>query len=247
MSEQQKIITVFGATGKQGSSVICALLKDNKYKIRGVARSRDQKDSERFNKLKEKGVEMFKANVTTGEGIDDALKGAHIVFLTLPSFDPEVEGHEYEIGRKLVEKAKSHGVKVLIWSTSPHAQKISGGKYLVPQFTEKAKLEEFIRNNQKGKDAFEIALFVAPSFYYQNFLEKAFAPKKNQSGTFEFIFPKTKILPACDINDLGHILAKILQNPREYHNKTIFLEGEQSSPEHYVKKNSRKSRVRKLS
>jgi len=232
----QKIITVFGATGKQGTSVINALLKENKYKIRGIARSRDQKDAEKFNHLKEKGVEMFKANVTTLEGIDEALKGAHIVFLTLASFDTEVEGHESEIGRKLVDKAKANGVKVLIWSTAPHAQKISGGKYHVPHFTEKAKVEEYIRNIQKGKDAFESAVFIAPSFYYQNFQWKAFAPKKDTSGTFEFVFPKTKTLTACDINDLGHLLVKILQNPREYNNKTLFLEGEQTSPENFVKK-----------
>jgi len=216
--------------------VINALLKDNRFKIRGVARSRDQKDTEKFNKLKEQGVEMIKANVATGEGLDEAFRGAQVVFLTTASFDPDVEGHEFEIGRKLVDKAKSSGVKVLIWSSSPHAQKLSGGKYHVPHFTEKAKVEEYIRNIQKGKDAFESAVFITPSFYFQNFHWKAFCPKKDASGSYEFIFPKTNTLTAFEINDLGLLFAKILHNPREYNNKTILLEGEQSSPQHYVKK-----------
>jgi len=230
--QQQKIVTVFGATGKQGGAVVWALLKDGHYKVRGVSRTRDAQKAQR---LQEKGVEIIKANIT-GEGLDHAFKGAHAAFLITPSFDNEIEGKEYEYGRLLVDKAKEHGVKVLIWSTLPHAHKLSGGKYHVPHFTEKAKVEEYIRNIQKGKDAFESALFVAPAFYYQNFSSATFSPKKDESGAFVFRFPKIKTLAAVDINDLGHLIVKILQNPHAFNNKTILLEGECAPPQEYVHK-----------
>jgi len=216
--------------------VICSLLKENKYKIRGVARCKEHKDHEKLNKLKEKGVELVKANVATGEGIEEAFKGAEIAFLVTSSFDKEVENREYDIGRNLVDKAKASGVKILIWSTLPHAHKLSGGKYDVPHFTEKAKVEEYIRNLQNNKGPFEAAVFLAPAFYYQNFHWNAFRPRKDDSGVHVFEFPQLKTLTACDITDLGPLVVKILHNPREYNNKIILLEGEQSPPENYVKK-----------
>jgi len=221
---------VFGATGKQGGSVVCSLLKDGRFKVRGVSRSRDEQKSRH---LEEKGVEMIKANISTGESLDDAFKGAYAAFIITSSFDSEIEGKEYEFGRHLVDKAKEHGVKVLVWSTLPHAEKLSGGKYTVPHFTEKAKVEEYIRNLQKDKEAFESVLFIAPAFYYQNFCWE-YCPKKDESGSYIFRFPKVQTLAACDINDLGPLFMKILEDPPMYNNKTILLEGECASPQEYV-------------
>jgi uncharacterized protein YbjT (DUF2867 family) len=232
MSQQQekKIITVFGATGKQGGAVISALKQEGKYQLRGVARSRDKKS---FQDLVNTGVEMINANIATGEGLDEAFKGAYAVFLITASFDVDIEGKEYECGRLLVDKAKEHSVKILVWSTLPHAQKLSGGKYYVPHFTEKAKVEEYIREMQ-GRNAFESAIYVAPSFYYQNFKWKAFSPKKDTSGCFTFELPQTKTLTACDVRDIGPLFVKLLQNPKQYNGRVILLEGEQSPPQYFV-------------
>jgi len=227
---QRKIITVFGATGKQGGAVVCSLLKDGRYKVRGVSRSRDVQKSQR---LEEKGVEMIRANISTGEGLDNAFEGAYAAFLITASFDNEIEGKECECGQLLVDKAKEHGVKVLVWSTLPHAEKLSGGKYNVPHFTEKAKVEEYIRNLQKNKEIFESVLFIAPAFYYQNF-NWNFSPKQDEHGCYIFKFPKVHTLAACDINDLGPLFLNILKNPRAYNGKTILLEGECGSPRDYV-------------
>jgi uncharacterized protein YbjT (DUF2867 family) len=54
-----KIITVFGATGNQGGSVITQLLKDNKllqeYKIRGITRDTSKPAAQ---ELAKKGIEV---------------------------------------------------------------------------------------------------------------------------------------------------------------------------------------------
>jgi len=228
---EQKTITVFGATGKQGGSVVCSLLKDGRYKVRGISRSSHNEEKHRH--LVEKGVEMIKANISTGEGLDDAFKGAYAAFIITSSFDREIEGKEEEYGRLLVDKAALHRVKVLVWSTLPHAEKLSGGKYSVPHFTEKAKVEDYIRQFQKCQAAFESVLFVAPAFYYQNFCFQ-YCPKKDENGCYVFKLPKLQTLAACDINDLGPLFMKILENPIMFNEKTLLLEGECASPHEYV-------------
>jgi len=213
--------------------VVNALLKDGKYKVRGVGRARDEK---KFNDLRNRGVEMIKANVATGEGLDEALNNAYATFVVTHSFDSEITKNEYQIACRLIEKAKHHGVKILVWSTLPHAQKLSNGKYEVPHFTEKAKVEEHIRKIQQSKEPFETAICISPAFYYQNFHWKGFAPKKDEHGCHVFVFPKIETLSACDINDLGPLFVKLLENPHQYNNKTILLEGENAPPSYYVQK-----------
>jgi uncharacterized protein YbjT (DUF2867 family) len=230
MQSEKKIITVFGVTGKQGGAAACALLSDKSFKVRGLSR---KKDESKLQHLQEKGVDVIKANVATGENLEQVFKNAYGAFVVTHSFDQEVEGKEFECGKNLVDKARQSGVKVLIWSTSVHAHKLSGGKYTVPQFTEKAKVEDYIRSLQK-EHAFESVVFVAPSFYYQNFLEKLFAPKKDESGCYVYMMPQTNTLSACDIHDLGPIALEIFRNPQKYNNKTILLEGEKAPPQHFV-------------
>jgi len=232
MSQQQekKIITVFGATGKQGGAVVCALSKSGQYHIRAVARSRDESHTQ---KLREMGVEIVKANIATGAGLDKAFCGAYAAFLNTASFDPEIEGKEYECGRCLVDQARANGVKILIWSTLPNVQKLSNGKYNVPHFTEKARVEEYIRSLQT-QSAFESVIFVAPPFYYQNFLCPKFLPKKDEKGCFVFEFPKLRTLTACDITDLGPIALKLFQNPHPYNGKIVLIDSENAPPQHYI-------------
>lgn len=61
-----KIITVFGATGNQGGSVISSLLTDpvlsKEFKIRGITRDPSKPSAQ---KLAEKGVELMSVSVTS--------------------------------------------------------------------------------------------------------------------------------------------------------------------------------------
>lgn len=55
-----KLITVLGATGVQGGSVVASCLKSGDYKVRGVTRNVESAASKA---LIAKGVEMVKADV----------------------------------------------------------------------------------------------------------------------------------------------------------------------------------------
>jgi uncharacterized protein YbjT (DUF2867 family) len=66
-----KIITVFGATGAQGGSVVAALLQDKTLKIRGVTRN---VHSEAAKSLQSQGVELVTADLNDEESLVKAVK-----------------------------------------------------------------------------------------------------------------------------------------------------------------------------
>jgi uncharacterized protein YbjT (DUF2867 family) len=66
-----KTITVFGATGSQGGSVIEALLQDKSMKIRGVTRN---VHSEAAKSLQSKGIELVTADLNDEDSLVKAIE-----------------------------------------------------------------------------------------------------------------------------------------------------------------------------
>jgi uncharacterized protein YbjT (DUF2867 family) len=216
---------VFGATGKQGGAIIDTLKKDNKYHIRGVSRTTHHAKAA---KLRENGVEMIEADICSGQGLDDVFKDVYAAFLVTNSFEKGIEGNEFECGKKLVDKARANGVQILVWSSSPYSE-----KFEVPQYTEKAKVEQYIKEIQKSK-AFQAVTFITPTFYFQNFARKGFCPKRDNKGTYTFKLPSVNNLVGCDVNDIGPIFKRILNDPEAFNCKTVVLDGDQGNMESYV-------------
>ena len=106
--------------------------------------------------------------------------------------------------------AKEASVKHFIWSTLPDVEAISGGKFHVPHFSVKAKVDRIVRQAGFAHHTFVIA----PSFY-QNFVG-LLAPQKQESGTLGWVLP---IDPAVrgihmgDITELGAIVAGAFAHP----------------------------------
>src|SRR6185436_12416003 len=70
------------------------------------------------------------------------------------------------------------GVKHIVWSTLPDVEAISGGRFHVPHFTSKAKVDPIV------KDAgFTNHTFVIAPFFYQN-LAGAMAPQQQADGSW---------------------------------------------------------------
>lgn len=82
-----KIITVFGATGSQGGSVIESLLGNasNEFKLRGITRNTA---SDKSNALASRGIEMVQADGLVKDQIVKALEGSWGVFVNTNSDDP---------------------------------------------------------------------------------------------------------------------------------------------------------------
>ena len=66
-----KLLTVVGATGTQGRSLIDVALKEGQYKIRGLTR---KPSSEKAKDLASKGVEIVQADINDGASLVKAFE-----------------------------------------------------------------------------------------------------------------------------------------------------------------------------
>src|SRR5499433_2848160 len=152
LSNNKKLIAVIGATGQQGGGVLRALQARGQFKVRALTRNPDQH--------RELAEEVVEADVDKPETLKAAFEGAHGVFL-VTNF--RKEGTELKQATAAIRAAKDAGIKHFIWSTLPDVEAISGGKFNVPHFTGKAKIDRLVKDG-----GFENHTFVIAPFYYQN-------------------------------------------------------------------------------
>ncbi|KAK9240829.1 hypothetical protein V1525DRAFT_139928 [Lipomyces kononenkoae] len=216
-----KILAVFGATGKQGGSVIDYVLNDpelsQKYKIRAITR---YVDSENTKQLGQK-VEIVYGDVLDRASLEIALTGVHTVFaMTTPSFGPDALEVEYNSGKMIADAAVEKGAEYIIFSTLPSVSGMSGGKYAkVTPFDAKAKAEQYIRS-LPIKSA-----FYSPGFFMENLQAQPFlAPRQAPDGTWVMTRPNSPktLLPLIDaVGDTGKVIGAILAEPDKYEGKTF--------------------------
>lgn len=221
-----KILAVFGATGRQGGSIINYVLNDPElsqtYKIRAITRDIN---SESAKQLKEKKVEVVHGDVLNRDSLSTALKDTHTVFaMTTPSFGPSALETEYESGKTISDVAVAQGASFIIFSTLPPIAEISRGKYKkVALFDAKAKVEQYIRS-LPVKSA-----FYSPGCFMENYnsLWTFLAPRKSpddDEGTWIMTHstsPQTP-LPFIDaVGDTGKFVGAILASPDKYAGTTF--------------------------
>lgn len=82
-----KLVTVFGATGLQGGSVVKSLIanKNREFAVRGITRN---PESEKSKALIALGVEMVKADGGNLDEIREAFHGSWAVFLNTDTESP---------------------------------------------------------------------------------------------------------------------------------------------------------------
>ncbi|KAJ7752599.1 NAD(P)-binding protein [Mycena metata] len=145
------IITIFGATGCQGSAVVNSVLADGNYTPRAVSRN---PESPAAKELRARGVEVVAGNLFDKESLKEAMRGSSAVFGVTNFWDPEIYpadlkgSGEILQGQNLVDAAKAVGVKFFIWSSLPNATKESKGLFPnVYHLDNKAVIEEYLKSS----------------------------------------------------------------------------------------------------
>jgi uncharacterized protein YbjT (DUF2867 family) len=195
-----KIITVFGATGNQGGSVIKALLQDpaitKEYTIRGVTRDTSKPSSQA---LAAKGVEMVAADMSSAEAVKPAVKDAHTVFLVTNYWEKASPEAEIAQVKAVTDASKAAGVKHIVHSTLIHVTKATEGRLThVLHFDAKADGTDYIRQSGVPVTAF------LPGYFLSNYFSSF---RKQEDGSYAVMMPlpaDEKIVPAFDAsNDTG--------------------------------------------
>ena len=199
-SNSKKLIAVIGATGQQGGAVVRALQAQGQFKVRALTRHPGR----------HRGLadEVVEADLDRPETLKAAFEGAHGVFLVTNFWEPGTD--ELKQATAAVRAAKEAGVKHFVWSTLPDVEAISGGKFHVPHFTGKAKIDRIVK-----EAGFAHHTFVIAPFFYQN-VAGALAPQKQEDGTLGWALPIDRTVRGIhmgDIRELGNIVAGAFAHP----------------------------------
>ena len=198
----RKLIAVIGATGQQGGGVVRALQASGQFKVRALSRNPG--------KHRQLAEEVVQADLDRPETLNASLAGADGVFL-VTNFG-EAGTDEFKQATAAVRAAKEAGVKHFIWSTLPDVEAISGGKFKVPHFTGKAKIDRIVK-----EAGFVHHTFVIAPFYYQN-LVGILAPQKQADGSVGWALPldpELRSIHMGDVRELGNLVAGAFVHPNE--------------------------------
>jgi uncharacterized protein YbjT (DUF2867 family) len=199
-SSEKKVIAVIGATGQQGGGVVRALKAGGTFKVRALSRHPDQ----------HRGLadEVAEADLNRPDTLAAGFRSACGVFLVTNFWAPGAD--EVREATAAVRAAKDAGVNHLIWSTLPNVEAISGGKFNVPHFTGKAKVDRIVE-----EAGFAHHTFVIAPFYYDNLLG-ALAPQKQADGSLGWALPldpDVRCIHMGDVRELGDIVAGAFAHP----------------------------------
>ena len=199
----QKIIAVVGATGAQGGGVVDALKQQGTFRIRALTRK-----PERYTGAAD---EVRLTDLNAPQTLGEAFEDVYGVFAVTNAWDQGANAlDELAQGKAAVEAAVKAGVQHFVWSSLPNVEALSRAKYDTPHFTNKAKVNEFVK--QAG---FAFHTFVEAPFYYQNFLG-VMAPQRLEDGTTGWMMPidpTVRCIHMGDISQLGLLVAGALANP----------------------------------
>jgi len=199
-SKHRKVIAVIGATGQQGGGVVSALQARDQFKVRALTRDPG--------KHRELADEVVAADLNRPETLKAAFEGAHGVFLVTNFWEQGTD--ELKQATAAIRAAKDAGVKHFVWSTLPDVEAIGSGKFNVPHFTGKSKIDRIVTEAGFANHSFVIA-----PFYYQGLLG-ALAAQKQADGSVGWALPldpTARVIHMGDITELGNIVAGAFAHP----------------------------------
>ncbi|KAJ6119518.1 hypothetical protein N7523_003798 [Penicillium sp. IBT 18751x] len=167
------LITVFGATGNQGSSVVRSLLQNPSFRVRAITRNPSSPASQA---LAAAGAEVVQADGFRAEEIRAAFEGSWGAFININSDDKVFANPdgptEFDLGKTIVDAATDAGVKHFVFSSGPPCTEMTEGKVRMKAMDMKYKIEKYAQNLGR----FETVIPIGAAWFFENFLGKEVAP-----------------------------------------------------------------------
>jgi len=246
-----KLITVFGATGAQGSSVLRSLSQNTTtpFTLRGTTRNSSSASSKTLLKQVPR-LDLVQADGWDKASMVAAFRGSKGAFVNTNSDDsvfddPSETRTEVDLGKIVVEAAIEAGVEILVYSGATSATKTSGGKVANPTFdgmyclhflssymltrdADKYAIGEYA----KSTGAFKAVVIVGAGSYFENFLSRDLAPifggfpyNPSEDGTLVLRIPSwggKEEVPFISIeDDFGDIVHGVFLEPENYTGKLV--------------------------
>lgn len=213
----KRLITIFGATGNQGGSVINTVLGhqnlSKQFALRGITRNTS---SDKAKALADKGVELAVADLNDPTSLGKALKGSYAVFAVTNYWETGSRETEVAQGKAIADACVTAGVKHVVWSTLVNVTKLTNGALKkVAHFDGKSEIADYFES-VKGP-AKMIATYFMPGFYAPNFKGMTKSNPHVNNGTPTITLPwdaeKTQVPVFDPAVDTGTFVAAIIGSP----------------------------------
>lgn len=221
------LITIVGILGKQGRSVAKTLLATGHYRVRGITR---RINSPEAISLIEQGAELLSIPLALGYKQDfvEAFRGSYGIFMMTPNIAPP-QTHEFALGKELADAAVEAGTHHLIFSSLENVDTITNGEKFAPHFTDKARIEDYIRTLPITSS------FIYMAFFYTNLLEFYTPIVKDDVLVFPIYLPENFRAPFVDpLTATGPAVLEIFSDPERYSGKSLPIIGDIISPREMV-------------
>jgi uncharacterized protein YbjT (DUF2867 family) len=136
MQNDDKIVLITGATGRQGGAAVRHLLLKG-WKLRALTR---KPESTAANDLKKQGVELVKGDLEDQSSLEAAVRGAYGVY-SVQDFWAVGARREVQQGKNLAASADKAGVRHFVYSSVGGAERSTG----IPHWESKWEIEQYIR------------------------------------------------------------------------------------------------------
>lgn len=196
-----RTIAVLGATGRQGGQVVRRLLVDG-WHVRAITR---KPGSKKAVILKERGVDVFGADLEDPKSLDSAFAGAHGVFSMQ---EPRSGSIEIEIrqGTNAARAAARAGVRHVVYGSAGPGEETTG----IEQWD--AKIE--VARQMKGLG---LPLTVLrPMAFMELMVDPSFYPQSSTWYTMPKLAGLNCRIPWLSVRDLGAIAAKAFADPERF-------------------------------
>lgn len=222
-SNGKPLITVVGALSKQGRSVVHTLLQSGSYRVRALTRRVDAPEAQN---LARQGAELVAVPLELGHTKDlvKAFQGSQGAFLMTPPIMPPAT-HETELGKQQADAAVEAGVEHVIFTCLENVDTVTGGRKFAPHFTDKARVEEYIRTLPVASSLIYLA------FFYTNLVEYYRPRLDGDTLVFPIYLPQDFLAPFVDpLTATGPAVLEIFANRNLYAGRSLPVIGEFITP-----------------
>jgi len=196
---QNLSVLVTGATGRQGGSVVRALLKKGCH-VRAFTRN---PDTPAALELQQYGVDFAVGDFEDPSSIARAAKKVDAVFLMTTSFEKGPEA-EVQQGISVIDAVKKAGVKHIILTSVASANKSTG----IPHFDSKYEVEHHLEASGVPYT------IIAPVSFMENFLSPMALPSLRE-GVISMVLPPERTQQIIAVADIGSFAATVIERKDE--------------------------------
>jgi uncharacterized protein YbjT (DUF2867 family) len=204
----ERIILVTGATGRQGGAVYQHLQKKG-FELRALVRD---PNSNKARQLMRHGEKVFQGSLDDLDSLMRAMDGVYGVF----SVQPYTAG-EIQQGVAVIEAAKRQSVSHLVYSSVGSVDENTGS----PHFETKVEVEEHLRSSGLQYT------ILRPVFFMENWQRKFGESIRN--GQLQQPLSPTTNLQMVAVDDIGAFAALAFEHPSKWKNRTFSLAGDELS------------------